>query len=239
MNYFYHGVAVITGLSMIAIGVCSSNTKPYKPMENTENKEHNVYINPTIAPTSIQLTPSCLKFKDLNETSINESFQIDFLNSKIEQEKKDMVYEKPKYNGAFALSGTFRQVYYDENKGSGIIVELNDNSFVFVLGSGCVNTFGGNCVPGIWFDGGYVEDAQELIHLNIGRNGRNALVVKSRDIETFRDDQKKYQEEIIAAKNKSIESQKQYNIDVVNIKKLKTQHEKTLKLVATQKILCK
>jgi hypothetical protein len=90
-------------------------------------------------------------------------------------------HEPPKYNGTFHLWGQVRKCYKD-----GVVLEAGEK-FYFVSDAVCPD---GTSLHG------FVEESGRTVHIDIGRDGRDAIVVKIGDKESERDDR--------AAHNKAV-----------------------------------
>lgn len=219
--------------------------KPSKTLEERQKEQAEARTIPTTptplisveqpkpaAPIKV-VSANCAKFNEMETVFNQETDDIESIKIRIESEKKYNVYEQPKYEGAFAFSGTFRA----EGK-EGVVVEQTDGKLVLIEGVSCINGFGGGCSPGRWFNGGYVELTQRTMLLNFGRNGTLVPILKSSDVETYREDQRKWQEEIVRARKANADNIKTYNDDVATLAKLKVTHQKAITPLAAQKKLC-
>lgn len=103
----------------------------------------------------------------------------------------------PKYLGAFPLSGRVRKCYKD-----GVLLESN-GKFYFVRDAVC---------PDVNLLTGHVEDTGSTVEVDIGRNGREAMVVTIADKESAREDRVAHQKALV-------EYQQQYTKDLAEYQK--------------------
>jgi len=91
------------------------------------------------------------------------------------------VYEPPKYDGAYYLAGSVRTCYKD-----GVLLAAN-GKYYFVKDADC---------PQFSLLHGWVEETGATVTADIGRDGRDAIVVEIADREKAQDDRKAHAEEV-------------------------------------------
>lgn len=216
---------------MVGCSKPNEQALPTKPVASTPADSTTTV--PAVTSPSAVITDACVKLNSLMEQSVSELEELSSLQDLIDDAKLHTVYIAPTYSGAFAFSGTYRASFKE-----GVVIEGSNGQLHLIEDVSCVNGFGGRCSPGTWFDGGYVELTGRTIVLNFGRNGTPAPILKSSDVETYREDQLTYQNNIAIAHQAAANAVIAYNDYRAKFASLTQKHQKTIGLILAQKSFC-
>lgn len=136
--------------------------------------------------------------RDGFESELGPAKDLPDIAAKIEAAKKQLaedlapakpekpIHEKPKYSGAWPISGRCRGRY---NENEGIVIQADGKYYVVKDSEPCETPY----------VNGFVENTGETVTLALGRDGREADVVVLKDRETYLDDQKAYRDKVARA----------------------------------------
>jgi len=182
-------LVVTTNGSKTTIESVEANSKPVvTTVEKHKTIENNEYMQTIIFKECKgvmwecqQKAIECIKKNGSVEScdKVVTSVTVKVKDLPVETEPEKPNYSPPKYNGAFQLIGVQRKCGSD-----GVLLESNDKLY-FIKNCNCTDGYRNGMH-------GWVEPIGTEIMVDIGRNGRRAIVVKVSNKETANDDRKDF-----------------------------------------------